>query len=44
MDWATWLVWFVFGVFVGGSVGILLMAMMFVAKDADQQLEEPFSS
>jgi len=39
MDWMN-AVWFIFGFFVGDWVGVLVMAMMFIAKDADRRIEE----
>ena len=39
MNW-TAIAWFVFGVIAGSWVGVLVMAMMFIAKDADRRLKE----
>jgi len=39
MDWMN-AVWFILGFFVGDWVGVLVMAMMFIAKDADRRMKE----
>jgi hypothetical protein len=36
----TGMVWFALGTIVGGWFGVLLMAMLFIAKDTDKYLTE----
>jgi len=43
MDW-TKIAWFIFGVFAGSWIGVLCMAMMFIAKDADRRMEEEYNA
>ncbi len=43
MNWAV-IAWFIFGTFVGSWIGVLIMAMLIVAKDADRQMEEEYNA
>jgi len=44
MDWAARIVWFIFGLFAGSSMGVLLMAMLAIAQDADRRMEEGYNA
>jgi len=43
MNW-TAIAWFIFGTFIGSSMGVLLMAMLAVAQDADRRMEEEYNA